>query len=218
MNARRASRELVIIVLSQIKPNKKNVKYNIDEILLNSVRTLISDSKEDLETTTTQLIDVKEYIQNQEIESDINKNRPIDAKNIAVPLQMSNEFAQKTDILLNVAEQCFKALEAAEIAVLEANNDVKTYAKTVIQNIIDHCEDIDNDIEECSIGWEINRMVSIDLSILRMAVSELYYSENVPVKVIIDEAVELAKKYSTDDSSSFINGVLGKIVELKKKK
>ena len=78
MNARRVSRELIIMVLSQIKLDAK--KVDIDEILLNSVRTLVGDAKDDLETTTALLIDVKDYLQNYEIDSDVNKNRPIHAR------------------------------------------------------------------------------------------------------------------------------------------
>ena len=62
-------------------------------------------------------------------------------------------------------------------------------------------------------------MVSIDRNILRMAICELLFNtENVPQKVIIDEAIEIAKKYSTEDSSSFINGILGKVISTKLKK
>lgn len=216
MNARRVSRELIIMVLSQIKLNAK--KINIDEILLNSVRTLVSDAKDDLETTTALLIDVKDYLQNYEIDSDVNKDRPIHSKNVAVDLPKTDVFAQKIDGLLDVAEKCFKAIEAAEIAVLEEAPEVKSYAKQVVENIISHQKEIDETIEEYAIGWDISRMVSIDRNILRMAISELFYSENVPQKVIIDEAIELAKRYSTDDSSSFINGILGKVVSAKLKK
>jgi len=217
MNARRVSRELIIMVLSQIKLNDK--KVNIDEILLNSVRTLISDAKDDLETTTAMLIDVKDYLQNYEIDSDENKNRPLNAKNVGVNLPKTDEFNNKIDGLLEVAEKCFKAIEAAEITVLEEAPDVKAYAKKVVENILANQKEIDSAIEEFSIGWDISRMVSIDRNILRMAISELLFNtENVPQKVIIDEAIELAKRYSTDDSSSFINGILGKIVSTKLKK
>ena len=109
-------------------------------------------------------------------------------------------------------------IEAAEIAVLEETPDVKAYAKTVVENIIANKQEIDAAIEEYAIGWDINRMVSIDRNILRMAIAELFYSENVPQKVIIDEAIELAKRYSTEDSSSFINGILGKVVSARLKK
>ena len=56
----------------------------------------------------------------------------------------------------------------------------------------------------------------IDKDILRIAIAELLFIEGVPVKVVVDEALELAKKYSTDDSSSFINGILGKVIDEKK--
>ena len=204
------------MVLSQIKLNTK--KIDIDGILLNSVRTLVSDAKDDLETTTAMLIDVKDYLQNYEIDSDENKDRPINSKNIGVEIPKTDVFAQKIDGLLDVAEKCFKAIEAAEIAVLEESPEVKLYAKTVVENIQKHQKEIDELIEEFSIGWDIKRMVSIDRNILRMAISELFYSENVPQKVIIDEAIELAKRYSTEDSSSFINGILGKIVSTRLKK
>lgn len=217
MNARRVSRELIIMVLSQIKLNEK--KVNIDEILLNSVRTLVSDAKDDLETTTALMLDIKDYLQNYEIDSDENKNRPIRSKNIGVELPKTDEFISKVDGMIDVAEKCFKAIEAAEIAVLEEAPDVKSYARTVVENIIANKAEIDAAIEEFSIGWDISRMVSIDRNILRMAICELLYNtENVPQKVIIDEAIEIAKKYSTDDSSSFINGILGKIVATKIKK
>lgn len=205
------------MVLSQIKLNEK--KINIDEILLNSVRTLVGDAKDDLETTTALLLDVKDYLQNYEIDSDENKNRPIRSKNIGVDLPKTDAFISKVDGMLDVAEKCFKAIEAAEIAVLEETQDVKSYAKTVVENIIANKTEIDALIEEFSIGWDISRMVSIDRNILRMAISELLYNkEQVPQKVIIDEAIELAKRYSTEDSSSFINGILGKIISTKLKK
>ncbi len=217
MNARRVSRELIIMVLSQIKLTDK--KIDIDEILLNSVRTLIGDAKDDLETTTALLIDVKDYLQNYEIDSEENKNRPVRSKNVGVDLPKTDEFNAKIDGLLEVAEKCFKAIEAAEITVLEEAPDVKAYAKKVVESVIANQKEIDSMIEEYAIGWDISRMVSIDRNILRMACAELLYNtEAVPQKVIIDEAIELAKRYSTDDSSSFINGILGKIISTKIKK
>jgi len=217
MNARRVSRELIIMVLSQIKLNEKNI--DIDDILVNSVRTLVDDAKDDLETTTSLLIDIKDYIQNYEIDSVENKNRPVMSSNVAVELPKTDEFSQKIDDMLDVAEKCFKAIEAAEIAVLEETAVVKNYARTVVENIIANRKEIDGMIEEYSIGWDISRMVTIDKNILRMAICELLFNkEDVPQKVIVDEAIELAKRYSTEDSSSFINGLLGKVISTKLKK
>ena len=63
-----------------------------------------------------------------------------------------------------------------------------------------------------STGWDFDRLVKMDKDILRIALSELLYIKEAPMKVIVDEAVELAKKYSTEDSSSFVNGVLAKVI------
>ncbi|MDD3594581.1 MAG: transcription antitermination factor NusB [Candidatus Gastranaerophilales bacterium] len=214
MNARRASRELIIMVLSQIKLEKKD--FDIDEILLNSVRTLVSNANDDLKTTTTSLINVKEYIQNLELNADVNKTRPIGVKNIAVQLPMTKDFEEKIDILLDVVEKCYQATEISELALLEEVNEVKSYARGIVELIRDNRQKIDDAISESAIGWDIKRMVAIDLSILRMAACELFFSKDVPVKVIVDEAVEIAKKYSTDESTSFIHGILGKIAEVNK--
>lgn len=78
-------------------------------------------------------------------------------------------------------------------------------------SILEKIEEIDVIIEEASSGWRINRMGKVDLTIMRLAVYEVAYDEEIPIGVAINEAVELAKKYGEDNSASFINGVLGKI-------
>lgn len=78
-------------------------------------------------------------------------------------------------------------------------------------SILEKVEEIDAIIEEASSGWRINRMGKVDLTIMRLAVYEVEYDEEIPIGVAINEAVELAKKYGEDNSASFINGVLGKI-------
>ncbi len=84
--------------------------------------------------------------------------------------------------------------------------------------IIKKLPKIDKLIEEAAPTWPINKINRIDLSILRQAIYELVENkkEKVPPKVIVDEAVELAKQYGSDSSPSFINGVLGKLISLQK--
>ena len=74
-------------------------------------------------------------------------------------------------------------------------------------------EELDAKLEELSVGWTKNRIGKVELAILRLAIYEIMYDEEVPAGVAINEAVELAKKYGGDDSSSFINGVLGKMTK-----
>lgn len=85
------------------------------------------------------------------------------------------------------------------------------YISKKCTDIVEHLAEIDAAINEVSEGWKTSRMGKVDLTLIRLAVYEMKYEEDVPVGVAINEAVELAKKYGTDDSPSFVNGVLGKL-------
>lgn len=80
--------------------------------------------------------------------------------------------------------------------------------------IISKLTEIDSRINEVSKGWKIERMGKVDLTIIRLGCYEILYDEDIPVNVAINEAVELAKKYGTDESYSFVNGILGKLVQV----
>jgi len=86
----------------------------------------------------------------------------------------------------------------------------KEYVVAVISNLFNNLEAIDNEINEKSEGWPTRRMGKTDLAIIRLAVTEIKFLDDVPKTVAINEAVELAKVYGTDDSSKFINAVLAK--------
>lgn len=88
----------------------------------------------------------------------------------------------------------------------------KTYIFEKVEKISEKLEEIDAKINEVSEGWKTGRMGKVDLTLIRLAVYEMLYEEDVPAKVAINEAVELAKQYSTDNSPSFVNGVLAKLV------
>jgi len=90
-------------------------------------------------------------------------------------------------------------------------NDIK-YAEEVIKGTIDRLQPIDKLIQDNITGWTKDRIVKVDLAVLRLALYEILYRDDIPDSVAINEAIELAKKYSTDESGSFVNGVLGKIV------
>jgi len=85
------------------------------------------------------------------------------------------------------------------------------YAREIVDGVQDHRDEIDELISSYAQGWTIDRMPNVDRAVLRLASWELLHNPEVPAAVTIDEAVELAKQYSTDDSARFVNGVLGKI-------
>lgn len=217
MQARRAARELALILFSQF--DKKITLYTqteFEDIVLKSVRTLTNNSIDELKTSVGSINAMKEFVENYETDSPINLERPIDANNIPVPLPMTSDLSGRLDEMLKIAEKVVLALEIAEMAALEHTGEVKNYVFQLASLYKDNGQEIDALIKKYAHGWDLSRLVKIDKDILRISISELLYVEGIPVKVVIDEALELAKKYSTDDSSSFINGILGKIVEEKK--
>lgn len=103
-------------------------------------------------------------------------------------------------------ELYFEQLETASEKDME-------YIGTKIKNIGEKLAEIDRILNDTSKGWKTTRMNKVDLSILRLAVYEMKWDEDVPMGVAINEAVELAKKYSSEDGPSFINGVLAKLAD-----
>ena len=81
------------------------------------------------------------------------------------------------------------------------------------QDVYSHLPEIDEAINGAAKGWKTRRMGKVDLAIIRLAVYEILFDDDIPFKVAVNEAVELAKKYGTDESSSFVNGVLAKFAK-----
>lgn len=86
------------------------------------------------------------------------------------------------------------------------------YIRGKTEKIIALIPELDALLDEQSVGWQTDRMGKVELTIMRLACYEMKYDEDIPVSVAINEAVELAKRYGTDSSPSFINGVLAKLV------
>jgi transcription antitermination protein NusB len=91
------------------------------------------------------------------------------------------------------------------------SEEVKKYARELVTNVYSSLEQIDKSIQERAANWEMKRMAAIDRNIIRLAVAEMNFSDDVPVKVVIDEAVELAKTFGSEDSGKFVNGVIDSI-------
>lgn len=115
------------------------------------------------------------------------------------------EFNSKEDM----EEQCSLFFDDEENSASEKD---AAYILEKCQKILDQLSKIDKLIDETAKGWNTKRMGKVDLTIIRLAVYEMKYDDDVPTSVAINEAVELAKKFGQDGSSSFVNGVLAKFV------
>lgn len=96
---------------------------------------------------------------------------------------------------------------AEESEFFEAND----YIRNVADKVSEKADDIDALIEKNLVGWTIKRISKVSLAVLRLAVCEILYFDDIPVSVSINEAVEITKKYSTEQDASFVNGVLGSV-------
>ena len=109
--------------------------------------------------------------------------------------------------------------EVAELSADRQNQDeIFGYARQMVQGVIDCNVEIDDLIEMYSLDWAIDRMPALDRAILRVGAWEILHNDDVPDGVAINEAVQMAKELSTDDSASFVNGLLSKISATRKAK
>ena len=97
------------------------------------------------------------------------------------------------------------------ITVGDGDPAVREFARLLVQGCWEHRADVDEKIAAVAQNWHLNRMAAIDRNILRAATYELLFLPDVPAKVSINEAIDLAKKYSTAESGAFVNGILDKI-------
>jgi len=103
------------------------------------------------------------------------------------------------------------ATEAKRAASEPAREASWLYARDIVDGVIDNRDAIDEQITTFSKDWSLQRMPAVDRALLRIGTWEILYNDDVPTAVAIDEAVELAKEFSTDDSGSFVHGVLARI-------
>lgn len=107
---------------------------------------------------------------------------------------------------------------ATEAARAEAQPDREAswrYAREIVIGITEHGDEIDELIETYAQGWTIDRMPTLDRAIVRMGIWEIMFNDEVPESVAVSEAVKLASELSTDDSAGFVNGLLGRIAQLR---
>ncbi len=213
MQARRASRELAFILFSQFDKKITNYsKKDLDDIILKSVRILKSSATDELKTAVGSLMVMRDNIENYEADAEINLKRPIGAVNIPVQLPLTSDLTKSINDMIDIAEKALTALEIAEFTTLDSQNEVKEYAIRIAEMFQKNHAEIDDIIQKYVKNWDVTRLIRMDKDILRIAIIELLYMKDAPMKVVVDEALELAKKYSTDDSASFINGILAKVI------
>ena len=119
------------------------------------------------------------------------------------------------DLLFEADLRGTDAVSTAADRLADPDRPVQPYALTLIEGVATHRDRIDELVTTYAEGWTLSRMPGVDRAIIRTAIYELMWMDDVPDAVVIDEAVELAKTLSTDDSPKFVNGLLGRLLKVK---
>jgi transcription antitermination protein NusB len=121
------------------------------------------------------------------------------------------------DVLFEADQRGVAPLEmlARRLAEPGTESALPQYSVDLVEGVVERQSRIDETLSTYSQGWTLARMPAVDRAVLRVGAWEILYSEDVPDAVAVDEAVELARALSTDDSPTFVNGLLGRVVQLK---
>lgn len=95
----------------------------------------------------------------------------------------------------------------------DVNREIKDFTQAIVSGTLKHLDEIDKKISSFAANWQLKRMAVVDRNVLRMGAFELFYLEDIPAKVSINEAVDLAKKYAGEEAGKFVNGILDRIRE-----
>ncbi len=198
MQPRRIARELTLLSLSQVPNTPERLDtQQLNNLVLAAVRTLTGEIQETLETAAAELKRGSDRLLNSE-------TRATDVRSARAMVSEAIELAEKAINRLGTA------VEMPEVIQLTNQQEVRSYALEILKTINRRKEEIDASLTNALQDWQLNRLPRIDRDILRIAVTEMSFL-GIPDRVAINEAVELAKRYSDEEGHRFINGVLRRV-------
>ncbi len=198
MKPREIARELALLGLSQLPSSPEKIaSQKLSQLVLAAIRTLRTEAEESLETATAELQRSHERLLHSE-------TRASDVQSARTMLQESLELTQ------SVINRLGHSLQMPEFIQLTNQSEVQQYALEILGSIAKNKVEIDSLLSSHMVDWQLRRLAKIDQDILRIAVVEIKYL-GLPDRIAINEAIELAKRYSDDESHRFINGVLRKV-------
>jgi transcription antitermination protein NusB len=199
MQARQIARELALLSLSQFSKSPAAKDTPLQDMLLAAVRVLSGEAQDLLSTASSELSQSGDRLFSLEVD--------------AVTLESTKTIVQEASELTRKAiNRTARALELPEMLQMTNQQEVQAYALQIGRCVKNHQEAIDEALGSSMVNWRLGRLPRVDQDILRIAVAEIQFL-GLPHKVAIDEAVELAKRYSDDEGKRFINGVLRRVVD-----
>ena len=207
MKAQTIARELALLTLSQLSKAQKKLaqeqprelQLTLEDMMLKAIGTLREETQEALEAATAELQRANDRLLNSQTRaSDIDGVRLMTANAIELTEAAINRLGH--------------ALEMPEYINNFNRTDVRSYALSLLVKTAEESAEIDSLLSESIVDWQLGRLPKLDRDILRLAVAEIAYL-GLEERIAINEAVELAKRYSDDQGRKFINGVLRRVTE-----
>ena len=199
MQPRQIARELALLSLSQLPANPERLEtQQLQGMMLAAVRTLRTETSELLETAAAEL--------------QRGSNLLLDSETVATSVSSAREMLREAIALTQTAiNRLGSTIDFPEL-IYQANNqkDVRDYAIEIISLVKNKRSQVDDILKEALVNWQLDRLARVDRDILRIAVVEIVFLE-IDQRVVINQAVELAKRYSGEEEYRFINGVLRRV-------
>lgn len=211
---RRQSREVALKALYQAEINSSDKTESMNQIVADSLFAPATETavKEFLKATkATEILsgEVEDFIPDFVDSISLVPHVGINDFKFKVKQQLESHFSGVT------VPESFQLEFESLIGLLQDKfkkpSTIEEFAKELIAKISENNQTIEETIEKTASNWSLDRMAAVDRCILKIAVCEFFYFPSIPVKATINEAIELAKKYSTDRSYEFVNGILDKI-------
>ena len=198
MQVRSIARELALLSISQLPTQRQNLdKKTVGDMVIAAVRSLNDE--------------VKELLANASAELQRGQERLLNSQTRAADVAASREFVQESIELTQTAiNRVGNALEFPELFEVSRQAEIRAFTFELLITIHEQRSQIDAAIEAALVDWQLSRLAEIDRRILRIAVAEMAFL-GTPRQIAINEAVELAKRYSVEDGYRFINGILRKV-------
>lgn len=234
MSSRRLARELAVITLPQLpKDEGKLGKLELDFLVSKAVQMLCDYAKQNLADVNAMLVKADQELNEIEIEhkdnaENVHELQPVTLTTadlrkqlelIERSLHLVSEALDIPEIATHSAHiikevNCKKCKLTLEVPIEKTNeSDVLQFFQQLITTYADHRSEIDDFLKQIKAKWRLDRMISIDRDILRLACAELFFMPDVPIKVAINEAVELTHRFADDKAAKFINGILADLAE-----
>jgi len=234
VSARRIARELAVIVFPQLpKDGSKLESLELSQLVARAVQMLVEYAKQSLADADGLLQKSQETLTNIEVEHENNAQAITDLAPVAVT---TADLRRQLELIERAVHLASEALDIPDIALQSGHvtsrvkcrkcdhmsehhietgdpSEVRAFLRRLITTYNDNRDTIDRFIKSARGKWKLDRMVSIDRDILRLACAEAFYMTDVPIRVAINEAVELSHRFADERAARYINGLLSDLAE-----